>query len=570
MENRRFILICVFGVLLFLIYQAWQQEQAVPAGERSSTVDEMAEMAEMPEGRATADPDLPTAASAADTPEAPEASAGTGPAAPAADGSIRVETDVVRARIALQGGDLRHLALLDYPESEAEPQPLPIIDDTRAKWSIVQSGVLSPQGNPATQHSVYTTDQRTATLAEGADSVTVTLRTVSDSGVEVRKRYTFHRGRYVIDLEHEVINNGDEAIDASAFTQLWRSDHTLGDQPPFAPTFTGYGFYEARDEGSRYGFEKIDFGDVADEPLSVEQRGGWLAMMQHYFIVAAIPPSDETLRYSAKPSSRWGYLGQVVGSARRIEPGASATFASEVFAGPKLQKRLDTIAPGFDLTIDYGILTPLSSPLFWILDFLHSFLGNWGWAIVVLTLLVKSAMYKLSEAQFRSFGKMRHFAPRIQELRERYGDDRQKLNQAMMDLYKKEGFNPLGGCLPMLVQFPVFIALYWVLLESVELRQAPFIGWIDSLSTPDPWYVLPVLFAASMWLQQRLSGQMATMEPMQQRIMMAMPIMLGAFFTLFPAGLVLYWFVSNLVSIAQQWYINRKLDREGLGRKPAR
>lgn len=570
MENRRFILICAFGVLLFLIYQAWQTDQArqVPA-QASAQTESIPPDADLPEGRPAQ-----TEGSGPDE-DTPEPSPASQPQRSddtilSENGFITVETDVVRARIALRGGDLRQLKLLDYPESEANPNPLPIIDDRRATWSIVQSGVLAPQGNPATQRTVYRSAVEKAVLSDGEDEVTVALRTTSESGVTVIKRYTFHRGRYVVDLAHEVVNNGDAAIDASSFTQLWRNDHTLGDQPPFAPTFTGYGFYEARDGGEKYGFEKIDFKDVVDSPMRVEQPGGWLAMMQHYFIVAALPPQEEQFSFAAKPSSRFGYLGQVVGEARNIAPGASETFHMELFAGPKLQKRLDDIAPGFDLTIDYGILTPLSAPLFWVLDLLHSVLGNWGWAIVVLTLLVKSAMYKLSEAQFRSFGKMRHFAPRIQELRERYGDDRQKLNQAMMDLYKKEGFNPLGGCLPMLVQFPVFIALYWVLLESVELRQAPFIGWITNLSTPDPYYVLPVLFGISMFMQQKLSGQMATMEPMQQRIMMAMPIMLTAFFTLFPAGLVLYWFVSNLVSIAQQWYINRKLDREGLGRSVKR
>lgn len=559
MENRRFILICVFGVLLFFVYQAWQQDQA------QRTAEAQPELAAESASADTAREDLPQAPAAA----GPGAS-GDAPAPMASgDEDILVETDVVRARISLRGGDIRHLALLDYPESEARPDPLPILHDSRPKWSVVQSGVLAPQGNPATQQTPYHSAQSRYRLREGRDSVTVTLETESEAGVRVIKRLRFSRGSYVIDIAHELVNNSGAPIDATAFTQLWRNDHTLGDQPPFAPTFTGYGFYEARDGGDRYGFEKIAFDDVADEPLQAEQRGGWLAMMQHYFIVAALPPQDETLRYTAKPSSRWGYLGQIVGSPQTVPDGASATFETRVFAGPKLQKELDDIAPGLGLTIDYGILTPLSVPLFWVLDLLHSLLGNWGWAIVVLTLLVKTAMYKLSEAQFRSFGKMRHFGPRIQELRERYGDDRQKLNQAMMDLYKKEGFNPLGGCLPMLVQFPVFIALYWVLLESVELRQAPFIGWITNLSTPDPYYVLPVLFGGSMWLQQKLSGQMATMEPMQQRIMMAMPIMLTAFFTLFPAGLVLYWFVSNLVSIAQQYYINRKLDREGLGRKKA-
>ncbi|MHA7835172.1 MAG: membrane protein insertase YidC, partial [Algiphilus sp.] len=410
MENRRFILICAFGVLLFLIFQAWQSDQAQQApAQQVAQSDRIPPDADMPE---PAQPAQDESAAMDDTPQ-PARPARSAPSdAPGTEndaGFIAVETDVVRARIALKGGDIRQLLLLDYPESEANPRPLPILDDRRETWSIVQSGVLAPQGNPATQRSLYTSNVDQAVLADGEDSLTISLRTTSGAGVTVVKRYTFHRGRYVVDLSHEVVNDSDRAIDASAFTQLWRNDHTLGDQPPFAPTFTGYGFYEARDGGAKYGFEKIDFKDVRESPVRVDQRGGWLAMMQHYFIVAALPPQDGQLNFTAKPSSRFGYLGQVVGEARTIDPGASETFHMELFAGPKLQKRLDDVAPGFDLTIDYGILTPLSAPLFWVLDLLHSLLGNWGWAIVVLTLLVKTAMYKLSEAQFRSFGKMRHF-----------------------------------------------------------------------------------------------------------------------------------------------------------------
>ena len=230
--------------------------------------------------------------------------------------------------------------------------------------------------------------------------------------------------------------------------------------------------------------------------------------------------------------------------------------------GPKLQQELETVAKGLELTVDYGLLTPISQPLFWVLDKLHGLTGNWGWSIILLTLLIKLAFYKLSEAQYRSMARMKKFAPRIQSIKERYADDRERLHQAMMDLYKKEGFNPLAGCWPMLVQFPVFIALYWVLLESVELRQADFALWINDLSSPDPLYVLPVLFGISMYLQQKLSGQAMTMEPMQQRIMTIMPIGLAIFFAFFPAGLVLYWFVSNLVGIIQQWVITKRLEHE--------
>jgi YidC/Oxa1 family membrane protein insertase len=565
MENRRFILICLFGVLLFFIWRAWTDDQARMQDAQHTPMVER----EVPRETDDQLPSPPVAPA-----EMVAESADPVPAAPGAEqeppgaqtGTIKIETDVIRAEISLNGGDLRKLELLNYPESRARPQPLPLLDDDVRRWSVIQSGVLAAPSNPATQHTPYRADVREVRLADGEDYVEVTLTARTELPYAVEKTYRFERGRYTIALRHSVSNQSEQSIDASLFTQIWRTDHTLGDEPPFAPTFTGYGLYEERDNG-RYRFRKISFGDIRSESERIEQNDGWLSMMQHYFIIAMLPEPGQRVAYSARPSQVRGYLAQATGSPVTLAPGATHDFDTRLYVGPKLQSRLSDIAPGFDLVIDYGILTPLSAPLFWVLNQIHRFVGNWGLAIILLTLGVKLAMYKLSEAQFRSFAKMRLFAPRIQDLRERYGDDRQRLNQAMMDLYKKEGFNPLGGCLPMLVQFPVFIALYWVLLESVELRQAPFIGWITDLSVPDPFYILPLLFGVSMWAQQKLSGQMAAMEPMQQRIMMAMPIMLTAFFTLFPAGLVLYWLVSNLVGIAQQWYINRKLDREGLGKK---
>lgn len=567
MENRRFILICVLGVLLFFTWRAWQDDQA---GRRVADSGDTPALgippqAEVPRVETAGDSELPMPP--AGTAQAPGATAPT-TAAVGEQGSIRIETDLIRAEISLLGGDLRRLQLLEYPESRHRPEPLPLLDEHPDRWSVVQSGLLAPGGNPATHHTVYSSELRELRLADGQDVLEVRLRAMDSAPYAVDKVYRFKRGSYEIDLQHVVTNEGPEAADVSAYTQIWRGSHVLGDEPPFAPTFVGYGLYEARDNG-RYRFRKIDFDDIDKAPVHQEQDGGWLAMMQHYFIIAMLPEAEQRYAYTARPARSHGYLAQATGQAVTLAPGEQHRFDMRLFIGPKLQNQLSDVAPGFDLVIDYGILTPLSAPLFWVLNQLHRLVGNWGLAIVLLTLGVKLAMYKLSEAQFRSFAKMRLFAPRIQELRERYGDDRQRLNQAMMDLYKKEGFNPLGGCLPMLVQFPVFIALYWVLLESVELRQAPFFGWIQDLAVPDPYFVLPVLFGASMWLQQKLSGQMAAMEPMQQRIMMAMPIMLAAFFTLFPAGLVLYWFVSNIVGIAQQWYINHKLDKEGLGRKKA-
>jgi YidC/Oxa1 family membrane protein insertase len=318
----------------------------------------------------------------------------------------------------------------------------------------------------------------------------------------------------------------------------------------------------------------VDFEDIAEQSLNAEQLGGWMAMTQHYFLGAIIPPQDAPASYFARPKNvpgtrLPGYAVGYVGARNRVAAGERAVLETDLFLGPKLRDQLAAVAPGLPLTVDYGLLTVIAQPLFWVLDKLHAVVGNWGWAIILLTVMIKLAFYKLSETQFRAMARMRKFAPRIQQLKEQYGDDRQKLQSKMMDLYKKEGFNPLGGCWPLLVQMPVFIALYWVLRESVELRHADFMLWITDLSSPDPLYLLPVAFGITMFVQQKLSSSSMTMDPMQQRLMQVMPVGLSVFFAFFPAGLVLYWFVNNLLSIAQQWYIYRKLDHEGLGHKSA-
>jgi YidC/Oxa1 family membrane protein insertase len=349
--------------------------------------------------------------------------------------------------------------------------------------------------------------------------------------------------------------------------QLSNVPFSAGQEPPFTKPFSGVGLYEQKGDSDSYRFHKLAYKDVdkLEKPLELHQKGGWIAMLQHYFFAAVIPPQDEALTFTAKTGAH-GYLGQYVGAAHEVAPGTQAEFTARVYAGPKLQQTMGAVAPGLELTIDYGWLTAVAKPLFWLLNWFHTLTHNWGVAIILMTFAVKGAMFKLSEAQYRGMAKMKKYAPRIQELKERYGDDRERLHKAMMEMYKKEKFNPLAGCWPLLIQFPVFIALYWVLQESVELRQADFAFWLHDLSSPDPFYVMPVLFGLTMFVQQKLSGNMA-MDPMQQRVMSVMPVMLTVFFAFFPVGLVLYWFVSNLIGIAQQWYITRKLEREGLSHR---
>lgn len=554
MENRRFFLIAIFGVLLFLTYQAWQKDHpkaVAPAGTPAAIT--------APDTSPLQDA-LPTPAVAnlpgTTTPETAV------PAAPADAGRLQVITDTLRLEISLAGGDLRRVELIGYPVSKAQPDvDLALIDEQDPHFFVIQSGLAAKDRPLVTPATVFTAPQTRFELAAAANTLEVPLESVGADGLTVRKLYRFTRGSYQVELVQSLVNGSAAPVQASPYVRMQRTAVAAGPEVPFVHTFLGIGLYEKKDNGD-YRFRKIDFKKLHDEPFEITQTGGWLSMLQHYFIATVIPPAGENATYAGKPSSVKGYLGQYHGPLQTVAPAAEQTYRTGLYIGPKLQGKLDAVAPGLELTEDYGILTPIAVPLFWLLAKFHAWFGNWGIAIILLTLVVKGVMYKLSEAQFRSMAKMKKFAPRITELRDRHAGDREKLNKAMMELYTKEGFNPLAGCWPLLVQFPVFIALYWVLLESVELRQASLGLWLNDLSAPDPYYVLPVLFGASMWLQQKLGGQMATMDPMQQRMMQFMPIALTAFFAFFPAGLVLYWFVSNVISIAQQWYITRKLEHE--------
>lgn len=562
MENRRFILIALLAVVLFFMYQAWQEDFASPVTAEAPLATTPVPVSDDLPTLSQAAPREPAAATAAgeDLPSlrAPNEAAG------ASGGRVVVETDLVRAEIALDGGELRRLELKGYAVSKERPdEDFALLDDRLGRLFVLQSGVVGAEAPLVTHLTRYRSEVAELRLADGQDAVELVL-TASADGAEVRKVYRFERNRYRAEIRHEVANTGETPLTLSPYTRLLRTDYKTGGEPPFVVTFTGAGFYERRDNGS-YRFQKTSLGDLADDAYETTQPGGWISFLQHYFVAAILNDAETPATFSARPAAGQGYLAQMVGAAQTVAPGAQVAFVTPVFVGPKLQDRLDEVAPGLELTVDYGILTAISEPLFWVLNWMYKLSGNWGVAIILLTLLVKAAMYKLSEAQYRSMAKMKKFAPRIQDIRERYSDDREKLQKAMMDLYKKEGFNPLAGCWPLLLQFPVFIALYWVLLESVELRQAPFIFWIQDLAQPDPWYVLPVLFGISMWAQQKLSGQQM-MDPMQQRIMTIMPIMLTAFFTFFQSGLVLYWLTSNLIGIAQQWVITRKLDREEAAR----
>ncbi len=567
MENRRFFLIALIGVLLFFIYQAWEADYAPqnqPAAQNAST----AALAIEPGDGAATPSDVPTASHpVGDAGAVGDDAAG---AAAGAGGRVLVETDLVRAEISLTGGELRRLELKDYAVTKDAPdQKMALLDDRDGRYFVLQSGLAGTQAPLVTHRSVFTSAKTEYRMQPNQNQLEVALDYVDPNGNRARKIYRFERGHYKVELVQQYDNVNTADLVASPYVRLVRTAFKAGGEPRFAHTFTGVGFYEQKDGGDSYRFKKTKLEDLDDDGYQIKQTGGWIGMLQHYFAAAILPPMDQQGTFTAKPAQGQGYMAQYVGATETIPAGQQATFSTSLFLGPKLQDRLDDIAPGFELTLDYGILTPISEPLFWLLSHLHGLTGNWGVAIILLTLLVKGAMFKLSEAQYRSMAKMKKFAPKIQDLKERYGDDRERMQKAMMELYKKEGFNPLAGCWPLLVQFPVFIALYWVLLESVELRQASFAFWLTDLTSPDPYYVLPVLFGISMFAQQKLSGQQVA-DPTQQKIMNIMPVMLTAFFTFFQSGLVLYWFVSNLVGISQQWFITRRLERDEAAKAAAK
>jgi len=559
MGNLRPVLIMALVFLGYMIWIEWQKDYGPQPRQESSTQqstpaqDGVPDVPDFSSESTTAAPDLP---SVSIEPEARE----TGPEPDQGSRLIEVSTDVLDVKIDPVGGTVVSAVLRRYPVELDKPETrVELLRASGPQRFIAQSGLLSKDEAP-NHTSPYLAAGFSYETDENGQALRVPLTWEGADGVRVTKTFTFEPGSYEILVEHRVENTGTRAWSGSAYEQLQQSvpgDLDKGGlNNPGRYSFFGIGFYNPEDK-----FQKIDFEDAGDDPYRVTSREGWLAMIQHYFFSAWIPEPSEEVSYSTQALATDGwprYIARGVSSARVVQPGASETFSSTLYIGPKLQDNLPDIATGLEHTVNYGIFTVFSKPLFWLLEKIHGFVGNWGWAIVILTILIKAAFFKLTEAQYRSTARMRKLQPRIEQLKERYGDDRQRMSQAMMELYKKEKVNPLGGCLPILVQIPIFIALYWVLLESVELRQAPFILWIDNLSQKDPYFILPLLNAVFMFATQRLTP-MVGMDPMQQKIMQSMPIVFSIMFAFFPAGLVLYWATNAGLSLAQQYYITRKI-----------
>jgi YidC/Oxa1 family membrane protein insertase len=553
MDNTRLFLFAAVAFVSMLIWQQWQLDYG-PQPVTSS---------EISDGAAVNQPSDDT--SSLDLPDLADGIANTdndsfGITTNEISGSgrlITVETDVITALIDVKGGVIRSLKLKKYPISLEQPDNgLEIVHNDPDSLHVIQSGLRDRSNTAPTHHSIFQVKQDRYVLKDGSDELVVPFYW-SENGLDVVKTYHFSRGDYLIGVKHQIENNTLEDWQGSQYRQIQRSRPLS--ESRILITYTGAVYYN---EEVKY--EKIDFDDMEDSQLKLKSQGGWIAMLQHYFLSAWIPSQENTnLVYSiantkASPAT---YAIGMRSENLKIAPGSNAEFNSQLFVGPKLVNRLEEIAPGLELTVDYGVLTFLSKPLYWLLSFYNDYVGNWGLAIILLTLTIKAVFYKLSETSYKSMAKMRKVGPRMKTLKERYGSDRQKLNKAMMELYKTEKINPMGGCLPILVQIPVFIALYWALLESVDLRQAPFILWIHDLSVMDPYYVLPVIMGVSMLLQQKLNP--TPPDPIQAKVMMALPFVFTFFFAFFPAGLVLYWVCNNILSIAQQWMITRRIDAGG-------
>jgi YidC/Oxa1 family membrane protein insertase len=565
MTSPRNLLLIALLFLGYLLWAQWQEDYS------------HANEAPVPAAAATSKPGEPTApnanASAPSSAEIPSATGATSPAgAPAlstttaasASPHVVVTTDVLRVEIDTRGGNVVAADLLAYPQEPKDfAHPVRLLDDTASHFFEAQSGLVSAQGSAPDHTATFTAEKNQYGLADGADSVEVPLTWSDASGLQVRKVFVFKRASYAIEQRQEIINKTSAPWNGNAYRQLQRVPLVIDTHgiKAYSNTerysFIGAAYYNASDK-----FQKIKFDNFVKEPLDKTFAGGWAAMLQHYFFAAWIPSAAETDHYATamvQGADGPRYLIRTESPAISVAPGETKTDTARLYVGPKLQSTLDQVAPGLSLTVDYGIFTVIAEPLHWILAQLHKLTGNWGFAIILLVLLIKAAFFKLSEAQYRSMARMRKMQPRIEALKERYGDDRQKMNQAMLELYQKEKINPLGGCLPMLVQIPVFFALYWVLLESVELRQAPFILWIQNLSAPDPYFVLPVLNGLAMIATQLLTPS-AGMDPMQARMMKIMPVAFSVLFAFFPAGLVLYWTVNGSLSLLQQWIITKRIE----------
>ncbi|HKM36782.1 MAG TPA: membrane protein insertase YidC [Thiopseudomonas sp.] len=579
MDIQRTILLVALAVVSYMMVLQWNQDYGqapeIAAITQSSSVNQQSsasnQVAQNTAQAATSD-DLPIAVNEL-------AQDPTLASTPVSNDLIYVNTDVLQLAIDPNGGDIVELKLSQYPRNASNPDiPLQLFENSSERVYVAQSGLVGTDGPDAraSGRPVYSVNQQVFALQDGQTQLNVDL-SFQENGINYTKRFTFHRGlslecsareisqrqvscindkAYQVDLTYLVDNQSDREWKGNLFAQLKRD----GQGDPSSTTATGTATYLGaalwtKDEP----YKKLSMSNMDDKKFNEAVQGGWVAWLQHYFVTAWVADPQQTNQVTTRKDSKGNYIVGYTSPVMSVAAGQHAQTTATLYAGPKIQSHLKALSPGLELTVDYGFLWFIAQPIFWLLGVIHSILGNWGWSIIALTVLIKLAFFPLSAASYKSMARMRAVAPRMAELKEQHAGDKQKLSQGMMELYKKEKINPLGGCLPILVQMPVFLSLYWVLLESVEIRQAPFMFWLTDLSSKDPFFILPIIMGASMFVQQKLNP--TPPDPMQAKVMKLLPIIFTFFFLWFPAGLVLYWVVNNLLSIGQQWYITRKIEK---------
>jgi YidC/Oxa1 family membrane protein insertase len=546
MENQRVLVWAALGLVLFLNYMAWQRDyppvRTAPSPAAVTAPVSNDALPTLPSGSATA----PAAATAA----APPPSSSAAAAAPV----VRVVTDVLDMDISTRGGELTRADLRRYPKEKNRPNiPVRLFDSTGQRIFVARSGLRAPEGQSQPTHQVqFEAPQREYRLRDGERTLEIPLTWTDGRGLTVTKVYTFQPGSYRVDLSYRVHNESDTAWKGASYVQLVRHYEPVSRSMFNVETYAyrGPAIYDGK------AYRKLEVEDDEDKQYTNQIAGGWLAALQHHFVAAAIPATAEPYQYQLSVNANNDFSLSYVGPLKTVAPGTTTEFREKLFVGPKLQEQLTEAGPELQRTADYGKLTIIAQPLFWLLEKTFEFVKNWGVSIIIVTFLLKLAFYRLTAAGYRSMAKMRAVAPRIKSIQERYKDDREQLGRSMMELYKREKINPLGGCLPMVVQIPVFLAFYWVLLESVEMRQAPFFAWITDLSSRDPYFILPLLMGAAMFVQFKLTPTPTT-DPMQAKVFAFMPVVMTGMMAWFPAGLVLYWLTNTLLSIAQQWRINQ-------------
>lgn len=546
MDNQRLILILVFVFSLFMLWEGWQKHNNL---ELRSSVTSSSQQNSAPIQSETPNPveRIHTASSSISS----ESEAKQSPEGPAQN--ILVKTDLFLAEISPEGGNLVKLELIKQKAADDESKPFVLMEKSKQTVYIAQTGLI---GNGLPNHKFqYQAGSHDYEMNPASDTLEIQLEAVGIKNEKISKSYIFHRRNYQIDIRYEISNLGENPIEGHAYYQFVHDGRIPQRSMTNIATFTGPAIYT--DEGK---FQKIEFSDVEKNKAKFIQRAddGWLAMIQHYFVAGWIPSGNQEREFFVRRVANDLFAAGIITPIDTILPGQTKQFDMLLYAGPQEQAKLEKIATGFGLVVDYGWLTLIASPIYWLLEKIHRLVGNWGWAIILLTVLIKAVFFPLSAASYRSMAKMKLVTPKMMKIKEQFSSDRNRMNQEMMELYRKEKINPLGGCLPIMVQIPVFIALYWVLLGSVEMRHAPWVLWIHDLSAKDPYYVLPIIMGVSMLVQTRLNP--TPPDPMQAKVMMAMPIVFTFMFLWFPSGLVLYWIVNNILSIAQQWQITRLIE----------